>query len=268
MNRKIVLYPTWILFFVASCKAPQQQNVSFFKDMDEEMQYYVEHNTETYIQKEDRLVITVDSKVPELALPFKMSGSTLQVTSDGNIATTQTGSSLSPKAYKVDLKGNIDFPVLGVLHVEGLTLAQLKDLIHDKIVEGRYIGEPMVVTGFADFKVLAFGEVNAKGFVTVDADKISIIELLARVGISQNGRPDRVNVIREVNGRKEFFRNDVGSTDIFKSPTYYLQQNDMVYVEPKPPTKNRSSGESFLRYLTLGLSLIGTVFAIKNLFKL
>jgi polysaccharide export outer membrane protein len=272
MNRKIVLYSTWGLLFLASCSA-SQKNVEFFKNMEEETQYYVEHNAEPPIQKEDRLIITVDSKFPELAFPFKMPGATVQITPDGNISTNQnslsgnTGSSGGVKGYKVGLNGNIDFPVLGVLHVEGLTLTQLKKLIHDKIVDGHYISDPIVATGFANFKIITFGELNAKGMVNADDDKITILELLAKAGgISPNGRPDRVIVIRDINGRKQFFPNDVRSTELFKSPTYYLQQNDMVYVEPIIEKKKRNMGENILRYLSVGLSLIATVFAIRNLF--
>ena len=107
------------------------------------------------------------------------------------------------------------------------------------ISEGGYIKDPLVSIEFLNFKYTVLGAVNGKGTYTVDGDRITIIEAIAKAGdLSNNARLDRVAVIRTVGGKQEIFYNDIRTADIFMSPTYYLQQNDIVYVEPKYKDKS------------------------------
>ena len=265
MNYRFSLNYLWLLFVVASCAT--QKNTVYVNDMEEEMQYYVTQKQELKIQKDDRILITVDAKIPELALPFKTPGAAVQISTEGEVKTSNQNNSLN-KGYKVDANGNIDFPVLGTLHIEGLTLIQLKKLIADKIIEGHYINEPLVVTEFANIKILVFGEIGTKGIINAEGDRLTLLEAIVKSGgLTDKARLDGVNVIREVNNRKQVFKNDIRSKKIFESPAYYLQQNDIVYVEPEPVSRKTFLESAGFRYGTVILSIIVTVATIAQLLK-
>ena len=124
----------------------------------------------------------------------------------------------------------------------GKTLKEVAALIEGMIEAGNYIKDPEVTIEFLNFKYTVLGAVNGKGTYTVDGDKITIIEAIAKAGdLTKNARMDKVAVIRMVDGKYEIFYNDIRTADIFLSPTYYLQQNDIVYVEPK--NKSEKTGE-------------------------
>ena len=122
------------------------------------------------------------------------------------------------------------------------------------ISEGGYIKDPLVSIEFLNFKYTVLGAVNGKGTYTVDGDRITIIEAIAKAGdLSNNARLDRVAVIRTVDGKQEIFYNDIRTAEIFMSPTYYLQQNDIVYVEPK--YKDKSAADKAWQISSFAISL-------------
>ena len=126
-----------------------------------------------------------------------------------------------------------DFPILGKIHVAGLTRLQLTELIKNKLIEEDLIKDPVVTVQFLNFKVSVMGEVSRPGSFTINSDRITLLEALSMAGdLTIYGRRDRVAVIREVDGQRTILFHDLRSADIFSSPCYYLQQNDIVYVEP------------------------------------
>lgn len=134
----------------------------------------------------------------------------------------------------MDALGNIDFPILGKLHVDGMKISEVKKLIETRIRQGEYIKDPLVSVEFLNFKYTVLGAVGRNGTFTVNGDRITILEAIANAGdLTSKARVDRVKVIREVGNEKQMFVHDLRSTDIFQSPCFYLQQNDIVYVEPK-----------------------------------
>ena len=142
----------------------------------------------------------------------------------------------------MDTNGNIDFPILGEIHVEGLTRMQLTELIKNKLIEGDLIKDPIVTVQFLNFKISVMGEVGRPGSFTISGDRITLLEALSMAGdLTIYGRRDRVGVIRENNGKRTILFHDLRSADIFNSPCYYLQQNDIVYVEPNKAKSGQSS---------------------------
>ena len=132
------------------------------------------------------------------------------------------------------MDGDIDFPILGILHVEGLTVSELRDLIKEKIEKGNYMKDPLVSIEFLNFKYTVLGAVGHNGTFSADGDRVTLLEAIANAGdLTDKARTDRVAVIREVDGARQMFMHDLRSKDIFDSPCFYLQQNDVVYVEPK-----------------------------------
>lgn len=180
------------------------------------------------------LAIIVNSKDPELALPFNMPLISYQI-GNQNIGQQRL------VGYLVNQDGNIDFPILGEIHVEGLTRMQVTELIKKRLIEEELIKDPIVTVQFLNFKVSVIGEVGRPGTFDISGDRITLLEALSMAGdLTIYGRRDRVAVIREKDGKRSILYHDLRSSDIFQSPCYYLQQNDIVYVEPN----NAKTGQS------------------------
>jgi polysaccharide export outer membrane protein len=228
----------------------------YLNDMMPGEQYDVNLESATVIHSNDRLDIKVSCKNPELAVPFNAQVGAYQVSPDGSVKSAGVNINTG---YRVDDEGNIVFPVLGKINVGGKTLKEVSDIIETMIEDGNYIKGPEVTIEFLNFKYTVLGAINGKGTYTVDGDKVTIIEAIAKAGdLSTNARLDRIAVIRMINGKYEIFYNDIRTAEILKSPTYYLQQNDIVYVEPKRKERNERGWQTASFFVSLA-SLTSTI---------
>lgn len=231
MNNKFFLVSLLGLLLLTSCAS--HKNIVYLQDMQIGEKYPYDTRHEAVIRRDDRLSITVSNKNSELAIPFNIYGGTFKVGENGDI-TTDAATKVNEKGYRVDVDGDIDFPILGILHVEGLTVSELRDLIKEKIEKGDYMKDPLVSIEFLNFKYTVLGAVGNNGTFSADGDRVTLLEAIANAGdLTDKARTDRVAVIREVDGARQMFMHDLRSKDIFDSPCFYLQQNDVVYVEPK-----------------------------------
>ena len=179
-------------------------------------------NYEAVIVPYDELRIYVmdDAKNEELVKPFNVMG-TLENNNNGNART----------GYLVDVKGNIEFPVLGKLHVEGLTRLQLQEMITSKIKENGYLSNPSVIVRFMNFKVFFLGTETGK-VINIDNERCTFLEALSMAGgVDLYTRRDRLGVMRQVNGKMVIHYLDPRSTDIFNDDFFLLQQNDIIFTE-------------------------------------
>ena len=233
MNIKVQHYLLLCLIaFLASCSAPKE--VLYLQDIASIKEENIDKNYEVIIHKDDLLAILVNSKDPELALPFNMPVVTYQIGA-------QTTAQQRLLGYLVDQNGDIDFPILGKIHVEGLTRMQVTELIILKLRSEDLIKDPIVTVQFLNFKVSVMGEVTRPGTFDISGDRITLLEALSMAGdLTIYGRRDRVAVIREKDGKRRILYHDLRSSDIFQSPCYYLQQNDIVYVEPNKAKTGQS----------------------------
>lgn len=230
MDKKVVVVGLMALWLLASCAS--RKDFVYLNDMQMGEKYPIEMKYEAEVHCDDRLSILVSCKNPELAIPFNIQGRNFRVNADGSISPSEA--SVNEKGYRVDALGNIDFPILGKLHVDGLKISEVKNLIESRIKQGEYIKDPLVSVEFLNFKYTVLGAVANNGTFTVNGDRITILEAIANAGdLTSKARIDRVKVIREVGNEKQMFIHDLRSTDIFQSPCFYLQQNDIVYVEPR-----------------------------------
>lgn len=221
-----------LIVFLASCSAPKE--VLYLQDIASIKEENIDKNYEVIIHKDDLLAILVNSKDPELALPFNMPVVTYQIGA-------QTTAQQRLLGYLVDQNGDIDFPILGKIHVEGLTRMQVTELIKQKLMSEDLIKDPIVTVQFLNFKVSVMGEVTRPGTFDISGDRITLLEALSMAGdLTIYGRRDRVAVIREKDGKRRILYHDLRSSDIFQSPCYYLQQNDIVYVEPNKAKTGQS----------------------------
>lgn len=259
MNRQVYLWASLLaVWLLTSCAS--HKNFVYLQDMEMGTKYPIETEYEAVVHRDDRLGITVSCKNPELAIPFNIYDGTFRVGADGSV-TEDASSNVNEKGYRVDVEGNIDFPILGKLHVEGMKVSEVRDLIKQKIEEGEYIKDPLVSIEFLNFKYTVLGAVASNGTYTVDGDRVTLLEAIARAGdLTSKAKIDRVAVIREVGGNRQIFMHDLRSKDIFDSPCFYLQQNDIVYVEPKYRKKDNED-----RGWQIGTTLLSVVTAVCSL---
>lgn len=251
MSRILFLFLSALLA-LSSCVS--SKDFVYLQDMQVGERYHFERKHEAVVHRDDRLSITVSCKQPELALPFNTQTAAVRVSSTGEISSAPDG---NDKGYRVDVDGNIDFPMLGKINVEGRTLAEVTQLIKNGIIEGNFIKNPLVSVDFLNFKYTVLGAVGSNGTYTVKGDRVTLLEAIANAGdLGTNARVDKVTVIREIGNERQIFVHDLRSSDIFNSPCFYLQQNDIVYVEPKYRKKERS--ERIAQYVTMTLSAIAT----------
>ena len=182
---------------------------------------------ESRICPDDMLKIVVSALEPEAVAPFN-----LPVVAYASPNTSQIYQTPSFQPYLVDIDGYIEFPVLGRVKVGGLKKSEAIAMLQDQLKA--YLKDPIVTIQFMNYKVTVLGEVLRPGSYTIGNERITLMEALGLAGdMTVYGRRDNVLLIREnSNGAKEFVRLNLTKSDILSSPYYYLQQNDVIYVEP------------------------------------
>ena len=253
-----VLVALTMLLVLGSCGSTK--NVAYFQNADSISLAASRMLYEAKIMPKDELTITVITTDPKAAMPFNLSVS--QTLGTGGQLSYGSG---SLQGYLVDNDGNIEFPVVGTLHVGGLTKKQAEDLIKNKVKP--YLAEkenPIVTVRMGSYHVSVLGEVEKPGIIYAPQEKMSILEALAQCGdLTIYGKRDNVLLIRQdAAGEKHTYRMNLNDANIINSPFYYLQQNDIIYVEPnKVKAQNSSIGSS----TTLWFSAVGTLISIASL---
>lgn len=242
---------------LVSCSA--QKRVWYLQDVQPASPEQIVQNGEIRIKPLDRLIVVVNSKDPELAVPFN--SSTAMSSLSGS--TTSTNSIESLQTRTVDENGCILMPIIGTVKCEGLTRNELARLIADKIIEGGYINDPSVNVQFSDMKFSVIGEVARPGSFDIDRDRISILDALAMAGdMTVYGMRNEVIVAREADGKRTIEVLDLTSKDVFNSPAFYLQQNDVVYVKPN---KYKAQSAEISQNRSFYLSLVSTAISVITL---
>ena len=261
-----VLVSVAVVLSVTSCSSPK--NVAYIQNSDKVDFSQSEYLYDARIMPKDILTITINTVNPEAAAPFNLLvHNTLNATGT-NLSASNSG---VLQTYLVDNEGCIDFPVVGKLEVGGLTKAMCEKLIHDKIK--RYMNAeetPIVTVRMSNYKISVLGEVNRPGMFTVSNEKINIFEALAQAGdLSIYGVRDRVKLIRENDkGRKEIHTINLNDANIINSPYYYLQQNDVVYVEPNSvKAKNSAIGTSTTIWISVTGALVSLASLVVNILR-
>lgn len=251
------------IMIMTSCSS---KKVVLLEDMQPGLDYPMGDKTEMIIQNNDRLSIYVSSKNPELTIPFNQEMEAMSTVNTGD-ATTSAGNRRG-REYLVDLRGNIEFPILGTLHVEGFTCVELGQRIKEQLQERSLLDDAVVMVEMLNWRVPVLGEVqNTKVIEVPEGRHITLLEALTQAGgLTEYAAPDKVVVIREEGGVRKKVVNDLQSTDLFKSPTFYLQQNDVVYVEPRE-MRRTAKEERQWRWYSLGTGLIGLAISIITLTK-
>ena len=219
--------------FLTGCSVPKE--VAYFQDINQDT-ITLPSSGELKIRPNDKLSIVVKTMDPELSAIFN-----LGINADQTRQTTAAPSGLS--LYTVDSQGYIDVPVLGLIKAEGMTRSELAAFIKGDLVGKNLAKDPVVTVEFQNPQISVLGEVKQPGMVDIPRDKITILEAIAEAGdLDLQGRRDNVAVIRETDGVVTTYRVDLTNyKELTSSPAYYLQQGDIVYVEPNDMKKRQTT---------------------------
>jgi len=256
MNFQRIMRTGLVLMFsvISAASCVTTKKVAYLQDMKHETQITLEDRFEAVISPYDELDIMVSSFDGELARPFNITVVAREASGGMTVGNTTS--------YLVDQNGNIEFPVLGLLHVEGLTRLKLQDKIKGLLIEGGYISDPFVMVRFRNFKIFFLGSNGGKA-ITVPNERCTFLEALALSGdLNIYTNRNKIAVMREVDGKMVMRYLDPRSSKVFRDPFYMLQQNDFIIT--------RDTGyRNFMQSYTMLSPIIGiftTALSVVNVY--
>ncbi len=221
-----------VTLLLGACSTPK--DVAYFPDLHTGSIVQANQMLDIRVKPEDKLSIVVSTQDPALSSLFNL------VTS----SSAGGGNASSSSNYTVDSQGYIDFPVLGKLHVEGLSREELAEKITKDLVDADLVKSPIVIVEFANTGISIIGEVNSPGRYEFNKDHLTIIDAIAMAGdLKMNGMRENILVMRNLgDGKQEAYRvNLLNAQELASSPVFYLQQDDVIYVEPNDKAKRETT---------------------------
>lgn len=260
---RIILILSTLLYLISCTSYKQLQYLQGNIDSTEYSQFKV---PEQHIQKGDQISIAVFSDNASASAMFNGNGGIQQPSGGLQSGKSSLAVSGVGSVYDVDQDGNIFFPQVGKLNVVGLTRDGLKVLLDGKLKD-KYLINPFYTIRFLNLKITVFGDVRSPGIYPLERENTNIFEALTLAGdLTEYGKRDNILVIREKDGKRVFARIDLTQPTVFSSPYYYLQQNDMVFVDMRKSKSNKID-EAWTRNISLGFSMISLMFLIVNFFR-
>lgn len=264
IKRKVMKKYLFILLvgvIMASCSAPK--NISYFQDRKPGTSENVTIDATPFkVRPGDRLSIYVKSRNEKLSEQFNM------YSHNGSMMGGQNGN----LGYIVDDNGDIDFPVLGKVHVAGMDRQEITNYLTDTLRTSKLVDDAIVMVNYTGLYVTVLGEGGGRR-VNIDKDKLTFFELLGQIGdLDINAKRENVLVIREEDGVRTQYEIDLTKMEnVYNSPAYYIHQNDIVYIEPNDKTKRSSTVNGNL-FQTWGFwtgitGVFMSVYSLVNLFK-
>lgn len=252
---KLFFVAALLALFFSACKPSQE--IAYIHDAQRDSAFALRGQFSAGIQANDLLSIYVESETPESTIQFNQETNKIAVM---NGAVMNPGNSVV-SGYLVNHDGDIIFPVLGKIHVVGLTHNELASLIERRLVAEGHISDPVVTVKLMNFKVSVLGDVNRPGQLVVAGERVTIFEALSMVGdLTIYGQRHNVTVIREENGVRTIGEIDLSSKNVFDSPYYYLHQNDVVYVEPNMRKKKNAERDPMtMTYISSAVSIVSVL---------
>ena len=245
MKKLFIACSMAVALVLGSCSTPQ--NIAYFPELHTGSMVQAEKMLEIKLKPEDKLSIIVTTQDPALSALFnlvsvqnRLNATTSSTTTVGN--TGNSGGTVS--YYTIDSQGDIMFPVLGKLHIAGLTREQIAEKITADLRSADLVKDPIVTVEFANTGLSVLGEVNRPGRYEFNKDHLTIIDAIAMAGdLKMNGMRENILVMRNLGGGKqEAYRvNLLDAQELASSPVYYLQQDDVIYVEPNEKAKRETT---------------------------
>ena len=228
-----------MLAMAASCVSVK--NIPYFQDLSAENVDTIITATPIVVRPDDKLSIIVNCPDPELSSLFNLPYITkyLGQTTQGVLNSYSQGVS----GYLVGPDGCIDFPVLGKIEIAGKTRPEVADHIKDELISRNLVKDPIVTVDYMNLSVSVMGEVNRPGRISIDKDRFTLLDALSAAGdLTIYGKRESIKVQRSEGGvMKTYMVNLCSAKDILASPVYYMQQNDIIYVEPNDVRARQST---------------------------
>ena len=252
MKNNICIYRTLVIILVFSSCVSKKKITRF--QYDEINQSLVSNNYKTIFKPDDLLQITISAQDITSVQPFNLPAVTFAAATG-----TAVGQPLQ-QTYLIDSNGNIDFPVLGKLKIGGLSREEVIDLFKSKL-DPDYVKNPTINVFITNFQVTVNGDVTRPGTFTIPNERITILEAIGLAGdINISAKRDNVLVVREEGNKKEQYRVNLLSNDIFTSPVYYLQQNDFIYIEPNnAKAQSAATNQNTGLFVSIGSIIISLI---------
>ena len=276
ISKILIIIVSVFVLMLTSCR--QTAELAYISDAQRDSAQAILTNYATTIHPGDMLYIYINSLNPETVIAFNQKTHTLaaevsRVNLLANSSQLQTRSQLFAEnnmgstsnqlyGYKVDEAGIITFPVLGKMHVAGITHDSLQLMLQRRLIEGDYVKDPVVTVSSLDFRVSVIGEVANPQELHITGDRLTLLEAIAMCGdLTIFGLRENITVLREIDGNSTPVEVDITSKTLFDSPVYYLQPNDIVYVQPNDKRKREYGRNDYWRsYVSLGADLAGAVY--------
>lgn len=247
---------------LASCNSSKR--IVYFQDAVNEAVVALTGDGHIRIKPFDRLTVVVTSKDSELAAPFNAATSYNSLSSNP-VGMSSSNGVQSLQVRTVDENGILQMPIIGDIQCAGKTRQEIADDITKKIVDGGYISDAMVNIQFVDMRVFVLGEVTRPGQYEVVRDRVTLLEALSMAGdLTIYGNRTNVSVIRKVDGsdKNQIYQVDLLSSDAMSSPAYYLQQGDVVYVQPN---RYKAATAEINQNRTFWISIASTLVSVATL---
>ena len=261
-TNRIILYFLLVLLAVSASSCVTPKNVRYLQDMPKDGMP-INESLEATVAPYDDLRIHVLSGTggndDELLKPFNA----VQSLSGGGV-----GGGGRASGYLVDAEGNIQFPVLGTLHVQGLTRLQVQDTIAAQLIRNGQLKDPLVIVRFLNFKIFFLTSSGGK-VINVNDERCTFLEALAMAGgLDWYTRRDRIGVMREVEGKRVIHYLDPRSTDVFNDDFFVLQQNDIIFTEERPYKFFNANVSTVLGFISSITGLVTSAVSVITLYKL
>ncbi|MFN0014179.1 MAG: polysaccharide biosynthesis/export family protein [Saprospiraceae bacterium] len=212
--------------------------------------------TSLRIQHDDLLAISLLTQTadPKVTAPFQ------------GAAAAPGAAGQSEPQYLVDVNGEINMPLMGKIPVAGLTTQQARDTISERL--SKYLKNPIINVKLANFRFSVLGEVNKAGTYGIGYERVTVLEALGQAGdLTKYGNRDNILVIRQTDGQRRFGRLNLHQRDVFNSPFFYLEQGDIVYVEPLK-AKVGDTADGTTKYLQWALPIVSVFGLLVTLFTI
>lgn len=261
-----------IVCWLCGCSTPK--NVAYFQNAEDIRGMALQKEQPLRLRPKDKINIVVNSADPMLVNQFNLTASTNSMRSLGSDTAPLTtiggsgGGTAQILAYTVDEQGDINFPVIGKVAVEGKTRQDVADYLRRRLIERDLVKDPIVTVEYVNLAISVLGEVNRPGRIEMMKDNFTILDAIAFAGdLTIDGQRENVMVFREIDGEDQtYVINLCDRQDVLSSPAFYLQQNDVVYVTPNAKRKReaKTTGNIF-NQPAIWVSLAGLLTTISAL---
>lgn len=233
MRKIFILLSLFLLFSCGTSK-----DVVYFQDAPQGTEIKANYRPITF-RPGDKLTINVNTRNPNIANKLNLVTMSRQMGS-----TSQISSNNGVMSYTIDKDGNIEMPEVGTIHIAGLTRGQVAEHVEQKLVEKNLVQDAVVIVEFTNLSYSILGEVKSPNRYNIDRDEITILDAISQAGdLTIQGQRTNIKVLRkEDNGTQKVYTANLCSLEeLQNSPVYYIQQNDIVYVEPNDMRARQST---------------------------